>query len=71
MFRDAILPNETGLLIPTENVPLLALAMIRLGENLSLREDFGAKGRQLAELVYNLDLIVTEHLNLYETTLAQ
>lgn len=68
--RDAIEPEETGLLIPPRDAGALALAVQRLADDAALRHRFGQAGRRLAEQVFDIRLVVQKHLELYETLAA-
>jgi len=68
--RDAILPNETGLLVPVRDLGALADAIQRLVEDRSLRKRFGEAGRRLAEREYSIDKVVGRHINLYQELLG-
>jgi glycosyltransferase involved in cell wall biosynthesis len=47
--EEAIVPGETGLLIPQADAGALAAALVRLLENPALRAEMGAAGRARAE----------------------
>ncbi|MGM8935031.1 glycosyltransferase family 4 protein [Pseudomonas neustonica] len=64
--RDAIDPDETGLLVPMKSVTALADAMQRLIEDGELRRRMGAAGRVLAEREFAIEKVVQQHLNIYE-----
>lgn len=68
--RDAIEPDETGLLIPARDTIALASAIQRLIENASLRRRMGREGRRLAEKEFSIEKIVQEHLDIYRTLVA-
>lgn len=63
--QDAILPDETGLLVPPRNAAALADAMIRLIEDSELRHRLGERGRRLAEDRYDIDQVIKAHLTIY------
>lgn len=63
--RDAIIQNETGLLVPARNVPLLAEALAKLIEDRGMRLRLGRNGRALAEREFGIGKIVNQHLDLY------
>lgn len=67
--RDAIVPDETGLLVPARNAEALAAAIRRLIENPALRASFGQAGRQLAEREFGIEKVVNEHLAVYRRIL--
>ena len=63
--RDAILPNETGLLVPVRDPVALAGAVQMLLKDSDLRQEMGRRGRILAEEVFSLEQIVNQHLEIY------
>lgn len=63
--RDAIRPNQTGLLVPVRDAQALAKAIQTLLENPDLRKQFGQSGRQLAEEEFAIEHIVAAHLDIY------
>ncbi len=63
--RDAIIENQTGLLIPVKNSRILAKEIKNLLLDRSKMEDFGLNGRKLAEDKFDLKNIVAEHIRLY------
>lgn len=64
--RDAIISNETGLLVPVKNVESLADAIESLIVNSELRMQMGAAGRRFAEAEFDVKRIVRAHLSLYQ-----
>ncbi|ABM19689.1 glycosyltransferase family 4 protein [Marinobacter nauticus] len=68
--RDAILPDETGVLIPIKDSVALANAIQRLIENPDLRRKMGKAGRELAEEAFSIDQIVEQHLKIYDEVMA-
>lgn len=63
--RDAVEPNQTGLLVPVRDVDSLAEAMRLLIENHEYRHQLGQAGRILAEREFAIEHIVAAHLNVY------
>ncbi len=63
--RDAIIENQTGLLIPVKNSRILAKEIKNLLLDRSKMEYFGLNGRKLAKDKFDLKNIVAEHLRLY------
>jgi glycosyltransferase involved in cell wall biosynthesis len=68
--RDAIIPNETGLLVPTRDAAALAAAIRRLIVDRALSEAMGAAGRRLAESAFDVRQVVDRHLAIYQRLLA-
>ena len=66
---DAIIPNETGFLIPIKDPVALADMIQRLIEFPLLRIKMGAAGRALAESSFSIDLIVKMHMDIYQDIL--
>lgn len=64
--RDAVEPDVTGLLVPVQNVEALAGAIRRLIEDPGLRARMGLAGRQLAEQRFDIEMVIAEHLKIYE-----
>ena len=68
--RDAIIPNETGLLVPIKKPEKLADALQLLIENPSKRSVMGRAGRRLAERRFDIKIIVQKHLKIYQELLV-
>lgn len=64
--RDAITPNETGLLVPIKNATALADAIQQLIENPEQRLAMGKAGRKLAEDVFDVNKVVAQHMDIYK-----
>ncbi|BFM11823.1 glycosyltransferase family 4 protein [Simiduia litorea] len=64
--RDAIIENVTGLLVPIKDSVALADAISRLIESPRLRVRMGSAGRALAESEFAIEIIVRQHLDIYE-----
>ena len=67
--RDAIKPNETGLLVPVKDAVALADAIQKLVESPGLRKKMGTAGRALAEEAYAIEKIVAQHMEIYQELL--
>lgn len=65
--RDAIIPNETGLLVPIKDPQKLANALQRLIENPQERVRMGKAGRKFAEEKFPIKKIVQGHLDIYNS----
>jgi glycosyltransferase involved in cell wall biosynthesis len=63
--RDAIIPDETGLLVPAKDPVALADAIQILLEAPLLRSSMGKKGRTLAEESFAIEKIVEQHMMIY------
>ncbi|MDR3504200.1 MAG: glycosyltransferase family 4 protein [Legionella sp.] len=64
--RDAIEPNQTGLLVPARDTKALALTMKQLIEDHAFRQQLGNAGRILAEREFAIERIVDAHLTIYK-----
>ena len=69
--RDAILPNKTGLLVPTRDSNALSEAFLTLIDDPELVEKMGHRGRELAKLHFNIEDVVGIHLQIYRDLLGQ
>jgi glycosyltransferase involved in cell wall biosynthesis len=69
--RDAITPNETGLLVPVKTSVELAEAIETLCKDHQLRVRLGLAGRQLAEQAFDIKSVIKIHLNLYKELLEK
>lgn len=63
--RDGI----TGLLVPPQDPPLLAAAILRLLDNPALRQQLGERGKTIVENEFNTDAMVKGNLAVYEELL--
>lgn len=64
--RDAIIPNETGLLCHVKNAQSLAHKIEKLILDDTLRNDFGYAGRKLAENEFDINKVLQKHFEAYE-----
>jgi len=64
--RDAIEPDETGLLVPSHDAQALAAAISRLANDNGLRQKMGAAGRALAEREFDIEDVCRKHLEIYQ-----
>jgi glycosyltransferase involved in cell wall biosynthesis len=64
--RDAITPNETGILIPVKSSKAIVHAIQTLCDNDDIRIKMGAKGRALAESCFDIADVIETHLKLYK-----
>lgn len=69
--RDAIIVNETGLLVPVRDSKSLADALQRIIEDADLRGQMGQAGRQLAEDAFAIEKIVEQHMTVYQGLMAR
>lgn len=67
--RDAVIPNETGLLVPARDVTALADAIQTLVEDPVRRKVMGAAGRELAEREFGIERVVEAHLEIYRAAI--
>src|SRR5260370_13477328 len=62
--------GETGILVPPENVEVLAGAIAGLLRDAALRARLGAAARQLIEDEYSAARMTAEYLDVYEEAIA-
>lgn len=67
--RDAIINNKTGLLVEKCNEKDLADKIIALSSDLKRCEEMGVFGRKLVEEKFSENLIVNQHMDVYERLL--
>ena len=63
--RDAILANKTGLLVPVKDYNNLYKSIEKLLNNPTLMKEMGSRGRELAEYKYDINKVVSKHLDIY------
>ena len=63
--RDAIIPGQTGLLVPVMNAAALADAIQSLVESPALRQKMGVAGRAFAESEFSIQNVISQHLDIY------
>lgn len=64
--RDAIIPDETGFLIPPRNSDILAEMIQKLIIDKDLCQKMGQAGRSLAEQKFSIESVVDTHLRIYD-----
>ena len=64
--RDAVIPDETGLLVHPRDPDALASSILKLVKDAALRKSMGVNGRQLAEKEFSIDTVVETHLEIYQ-----
>lgn len=69
--REVVEDNVTGLIVPARSVEPLAAAILKLVEDPALAREFGAKGRDLVEKKFTVQLMASEHERLYEELLGK
>lgn len=67
---DAIIENETGLLVSPGDVPQLASALLRLAEDGALRARLALTGRMRVEKEFNQEKVVASYVNYFQGLLA-
>ncbi|MDA9021367.1 glycosyltransferase family 4 protein [Gammaproteobacteria bacterium] len=65
--RDAVINNQTGLLVPPRNHIKLANAIEFLVDNFITAKNFSLKGRQFAEEELNLESVLSKHIEIYNS----
>ena len=68
--RDAIEDGITGLLVPVHDAKAIADAVLELLNNPQYCEQLGKSGRERAERVFDLRLIVAKHISIYEKLIS-
>ncbi|OCQ54410.1 N,N'-diacetylbacillosaminyl-diphospho-undecaprenol alpha-1,3-N-acetylgalactosaminyltransferase [Photorhabdus australis subsp. thailandensis] len=63
--RDAIINNVTGLLVPVKDSFALSEAIQDLISNSEKRNNMANEGRKLAERVFDISLVISKHLEIY------
>jgi len=64
--RDAIIPGETGLLVPIKNATALANSIEYLINNRSERLKIGKAGRSLAEREFSDERVASRHIKIFK-----
>ena len=68
--REAIVPGETGDLVPVGDSEQLAASLISLIVDADRRGRYGLAGRQLAEQRYSIESVIARTMDIYEHLLA-
>lgn len=68
--KEAIIPDQTGLLVPVKDSMALAAAIEHLLKRPELRRKFGAAAMRLAQEKYGVDSVVERTLTIYDSLLA-
>lgn len=63
--RDAVIEGETGLTVPIRDARALAIAIQKLISEPELRVSMGNKARAFAEAEFDVDSVVSKHLDIY------
>jgi glycosyltransferase involved in cell wall biosynthesis len=64
--RDAIIPNETGLLVPARDSEALSSAIIELLYDHKRAKLLGQNGRKYAEKNFDVNLVARKHIEIYK-----
>ncbi|KPQ29085.1 MAG: Glycosyltransferase [Marinobacter excellens HL-55] len=64
--RDAIVPGESGILVPAKSAMDLASAIEFCVQHPEKRASLGLAGRRLAEKEFSLERVVEQHLTIYQ-----
>ncbi|WP_217540425.1 glycosyltransferase family 4 protein [Vibrio metschnikovii] len=68
--RDAVINNETGLLVPIKNSQLLAIAILELLEDDEKRVSMGLQARNYAVKEFDVNNVVFRHIEIYKSLVA-
>lgn len=66
---EAVIENETGLLVPPDDPPALTAALLRLLSDSDMRQRFGRAGRKWVEREMNWDRVGRQFLSIIERAL--
>jgi glycosyltransferase involved in cell wall biosynthesis len=69
-MREAVVPGETGLLVPAGDVPALASALETALSDSGLRTRLGAAARRLVQERFSLDAFVAGSLDVYRSAVT-
>ena len=69
--KEAVIPNETGLLVKASDVRALLHAVTHLVENPSERRSLGAAGKVRMRESFSIDRMTGKHIELYESTVNE
>ena len=69
--RDAVVRDQTGLLVPPRDPVALADALAKLILDSSMRASLGAAGRARAEALYGQSVICSATLAVYERAIGE
>ena len=64
--RESIIPNVTGLLVPSHDAKQLASAIEKLINNLKMRKQMGAEGSKFAKERFSIEKILSSVFKLYD-----
>ena len=67
--KDAVIHNQTGVLVPVRNYKILAIEIKRLLNNKSKIKKMGLNSRKYALKNFNINTIVNLHLEIYRKIL--
>jgi glycosyltransferase involved in cell wall biosynthesis len=70
-LREVVLENQTGLIVPIEDIAASAAAIERLIMNGALRDQLGRQGREFVFANYSWSSNVQQMIRVYEQTLAR
>ncbi|MEQ8207194.1 MAG: glycosyltransferase family 4 protein [Woeseia sp.] len=68
-LREAVVHNETGLLLPTGDVAALAAGITELLDDSERRRQFGTNGRARMQKEFSIEAMVASHIDLYRSIL--
>jgi len=68
--HEAVVPGETGRLVPAGDATLLAAVLDELLANPEAAHRLGRAGRVRAQEIFNLDTMVQQHVDLYAQVMA-
>ncbi len=69
--NDAVIHEQTGLIVPPQSPEQLAEAIRRLLQDQSCRQEMGEKARQLAYAKFDIRQVVAQHMQIYSSQVSQ
>ena len=66
--REIVRTGENGFLVPARDVSALADSLKRLIQDVDMRRAMGICGRKIAENEFSMDLIISQTLNVYQSS---
>jgi glycosyltransferase involved in cell wall biosynthesis len=68
---EAVAHEESGLLVPAEDVTAMAVAIARLADDNELRGRYAAAGRSRMQTEFSIDAMADKHVALYESVIEE
>ena len=68
---EAVVDQESGIIVPPRKPALLASAIIKLANDSDLRARLGSRGQVRVEELFSMDRCVSNYMNLYQSIMQQ